>query len=160
MDMLQPLMDAVVSGEENLVEIYLQLGANIIMSSKEGYTVLHWAAASSDGERLVTYLINKGADMNLPDHHGYSPLHLHALRGRVYGVSSLLHAGADPNITTVTDKFTPLHLAVMHNHIEVVNVLLAFGADPGAATAAGLTVSDMGLNFNTLTTSSNSTAAT
>ncbi len=130
MDVLHSLIDAIVMGEEALVETYLNLGANVQSKSSEGYTVLHWAAASSEGEKLVPYLLTKGVEVNTQDEKGYSPLHVHALRGRIYGVSCLLHAGADPNLTTKEEKYTPLHLAVMHNQTEVVSILLSFGADP------------------------------
>jgi ankyrin repeat protein len=130
MDLTQPLMDAVVVGEENLIDIYLNMGTTINVKTSDGYNVLHWAAASSEGEKLVPYLIAKGIDVNSQDIRGYSPLHVHALRGRVYGVSCLLHNGADPNITTNEEKYTPLHLAIMHNQTDVISVLLSFGADP------------------------------
>jgi ankyrin repeat protein len=138
MDLLHSLLDAIVMGEEALVETYLNLGANINMTTSEGYTVLHWAAASSEGEKLVPFLIGKGIALNLQDNNGYTPLHLHALRGRIYGVSCLLHSGASPNITTTEHHYTPLHLAVMHNQTEVVSILLSFGADSSLEPLARL----------------------
>ncbi len=129
MDLLEPMMDAIVQGEENLVNVYLQLGATLNMTTSEGYSVLHWTAGSAEGEKLVNYLIMKGAEMNVQDNEGYTPLHIHALRGRLYGVSSLLHAGADPNICTFHEQLSPLHIALLHKHTEIASVLMAYGAD-------------------------------
>lgn len=129
MDLIEPMFDAVVNGEEQLILTYLSLGANITGQGDDGQNVLHWAAASPFGEQLLSFLIARGADLNAEDNMGYTPLHLHALRGRVYGASCLLQAGAAVNAISAKNGFTPLHLAILHNHIEVANVLLAYGAD-------------------------------
>lgn len=129
MDLVEPLFDAVVQGEEQLVLMYLHIGAHINAKGYDGQNVLHWAAASPFGEQLLSFLINKGADITAEDKMGYTPLHLHALRGRVYGTSCLLQAGAPVNVASERNGFTPLHLAILHNHIEVANILLAYGAD-------------------------------
>lgn len=129
MDLIEPMFDAVVNGEEQLILTYLSLGANIAGQGDDGQNVLHWAAASPFGEQLLSFLIARGADLNAEDNMGYTPLHLHALRGRVYGTSCLLQAGAAVNAISAKNGFTPLHLAILHNHIEVANVLLAYGAD-------------------------------
>ena len=129
MDLIQPMMDAIVQGEENLVTVYLQLGGSLHMTTPEGYSVLHWTAGSSEGEKLVNYLITKGAEMNIQDNEGYTPLHVHAARGRLYGVSALLHAGADPNICTYQEQLSPLHIALLHHHNEIASILMAYGAD-------------------------------
>lgn len=129
MDLIEPMFDAVVNGEEQLILTYLSLGANITGQGDDGQNVLHWAAASPFGEQLLSFLIARGADLNAEDNMGYTPLHLHALRGRVYGTSCLLQAGAAVNAVSAKNGFTPLHLAILHNHIEVANVLLAYGAD-------------------------------
>lgn len=129
MDLIEPMFDAVVNGEEQLILTYLSLGANISGQGDDGQNVLHWAAASPFGEQLLSFLIARGADLNAEDNMGYTPLHLHALRGRVYGTSCLLQAGAAVNAISAKNGFTPLHLAILHNHIEVANVLLAYGAD-------------------------------
>lgn len=81
MDLLDPLFDAIVQGEEQLVQMYLQLGADLKMKGLDGQSVLHWAAASQFGELLMQYLIDRGADLEALDNHGYAPLHVHSLRG-------------------------------------------------------------------------------
>jgi ankyrin repeat protein len=129
MDLIEPLFDAVVQGEEHLVMLYLNLGATLTQKNDEGKTALHMTAASQFGEQLIPFLIAKGADIHAMDNMGYTPLHLHALRGRIFGISCLLHYGAVVNAQSPINGFTPLHLALLHNHIDVANVLLGFGAD-------------------------------
>lgn len=129
MDLIEPVFDAVVNGEEQLILMYLNMGANISAQGDDGQNVLHWAAASPFGEQLLSFLISRGADINAEDNMGYTPLHLHSLRGRAYGTSCLLQAGAAVNAVSSKNGFTPLHLAILHNHIEVANILLAYGAD-------------------------------
>ena len=129
MDILQPMLDAVVQGEETLVNMYIQLGATLDMKTPEGQTALHWTAGSTEGEKLVNFLITRGAELNIQDNEGYTPLHIHALRGRLYGVSSLLHSAANPNICTFREQLSPLHIAILHKQSEIASVLMAFGAD-------------------------------
>ncbi len=129
MDLIEPMFDAVVSGEEQLILTYLNMGGDISAQGDDGQNCLHWAAASPFGEQLLSFLIARGANLSAEDNMGYTPLHLHALRGRTYGTSCLLQAGAQVNAVSTKNGFTPLHLAILHNHIEVANILLAYGAD-------------------------------
>eukprot|EP01039_Chlorochromonas_danica_P001344 gene1344-1466_t len=61
MDLWDPLLDAVLQGEENLVQLYISMGANLsTLCDQEGRGVLHWSAATPSGELLVPLLIAKG----------------------------------------------------------------------------------------------------
>lgn len=128
MDLLLPFLDAVVLGEESTIEFYLQLGLPIEAKDDESRNALHWSAASEDGERLVSFLIQKGVNINAKDSLGFTPLHIHALKGRLYGVSCLLHAGADPNINS-KDGHSPLQVAIKHRNFDIANLLIAYGSE-------------------------------
>lgn len=128
MDLIEPLMDAVINGEEGLVQLYISLGVNLATATDHnGRGVLHWSAASEPGEQMIPYLISRGAKLNLQDHDGFTPLHAYAIVGRTYGLAALLNNGADPNIFSYRTNLTPLHVAVQHNRVETANLLLCYG---------------------------------
>lgn len=137
MDLIEPLMDAVIHGEEGLLQMYIGMGASLATScDQQGRGVLHWSAASDSGENLVPYLIAKGAKLNMQDNDGFTPLHIYAITGRTYGLTALLHHGADPNLISSLNSLTPLHVALQHNRSETANMLLCYGAKLIISSAA------------------------
>lgn len=129
MDLIEPLIDAIVCGEEGLVQMFITMGINLATACDlRGRGVLHWSASSEQGEQLVPFLISKGAKINMQDHDGFTPLHVYAITGRTYGLTALLHSGADPNIPSFKNNLTPLHVALQHNRSETANLLLCYGA--------------------------------
>ena len=130
MDLIDPLIDGVVRGDEAIVNHIVMLGASLIMNDEQGLTCLHWAASTTEGEKLVPFLIAKGADINAVDPLGRTPLHIHSARGRIYAVACLVHHGAHLNLRTMDgNNLTPLDMALRHNQLEVVRILIAYGAE-------------------------------
>ncbi len=128
MDLRDALFDAVVKGDEATVCHILNIGGNLAINDSDGYTALHWSAASPEGEKLVPLLVSKKANINVRDNFGQTPLHVHCSRGCVYGVACLLHHGADPNCRTTDTNQSALDLAEHHNQDEIIKLLLTYGA--------------------------------
>lgn len=149
MDFFQPLIDAVLRGDEVAVSHIINLGnfsLDLSEADSNGMTALHWAAISPESERLVPNLISRGASFQLCDAKRQTPLHLYCAKGRLYGVSCLLHSGADTNIQSSDTLMTPLHLAVINNHADIARLLLAFGADVNVKMSTGETALELGLS--------------
>jgi Ankyrin repeat len=58
-----------------------------------------------------------GALIDVKDNKGRTPLHLHSARGRSFGVTCLLHQGADVNLQTTDTLSTALHLAELETWV-------------------------------------------
>jgi ankyrin repeat protein len=129
MDLIVPLFDAVVKGDEAAVNHIINIGGNILVNDEDGLTALHWTAATEESEKLVPYLISIGAKINAKDHNGRTALHFHCANGRSFAVACLLHSGADINCVTAFEKISPLDVALMHNHTEITNLLMTYGAE-------------------------------
>lgn len=141
MDLWDPLLDAVLQGDENLVQLYISMGASLsTLCDQEGRGVLHWSAATPSAELLVPLLIAKGAKLNMQDKDGFTPLHTFAIKGRIYGLTALLHNGADPNIASFQGGLTPLHVALQHNRSEIANMLICYGAKLNLAPSGGFPI--------------------
>jgi ankyrin repeat protein len=66
-----PLMDAVLNGSSELLELFLRRGADPNLASKDGQTAIVIAAGKGDVE-AVRRLLDYGADPDLPDKLGFS----------------------------------------------------------------------------------------
>jgi uncharacterized protein len=75
------------------VEALLRAGADVTIADSEGWTPLHYAAASGDA-MVANLLLQYGAKANRWSHTGQSPLLLAASRQHVGIVESLFHCGA------------------------------------------------------------------
>ena len=148
MEFLDTLLDAVGRGDDVAVTHVVDIGgfsADLSEADANGFTCLHWAAASRESERVLPVLLSLGASVEVTTKTGLTPLHLCSAQGRLYAVTCLLHKGAQTNAVTLDTGATPLHLAVQHRHEDIARLLLAFGADPALADKAGNTPLDVGL---------------
>ena len=109
-------------------------------------TALHWAATTSESEKLIPVLLSYGASIQLSDKKGLTPLHLCCAHGRLYGVTCLLHKGANANSVSVESAMTPLHVAVLNHHADIARLLLAFGADASIEMSTSQSSFDLGLS--------------
>ena len=86
MDFQEPLLDAIVKGDEDAVLALLRMGACLNHGDADGLTALHWASGSADAENLVPVLIGNGANINIIDNFGKKPLHVYCQHGRANAV--------------------------------------------------------------------------
>jgi len=105
-----PLCFAIIAehNSKELVELFLQHGADISIIDDFHGTVLHWAAYKGNKEALEL-LLNNGADVNAKNGRGFTPLHVAALYGYPEIAKILLKHGADPEAKS--DSGTPIYVA-------------------------------------------------
>jgi ankyrin repeat protein len=127
-DGASPLHFAALEGDEAIVSILLQAGADPDAVDQEfSMTPLGWA--NERGHRaLVAFL----ADYTRVD------LRRAAAMGLIDQVRRLLNDGASA-INTVVGFGAPLHEATVFGHDDVVELLLAYGADPHVRNRDGHT---------------------
>ncbi|CAH0395704.1 unnamed protein product [Bemisia tabaci] len=124
-------------GQEILVQLALDYGANVDFISSKGRTALHWATRNG-ALPPVKILLKNGADVNKKDGKGWTPLHFAANQGHLEIVRTLLLNGAEINPTGSDDR-TPLHWAAGNGLVAVVNLLLDEGANVNAEDEDGYT---------------------
>ncbi|HEY3416578.1 MAG TPA: ankyrin repeat domain-containing protein [Armatimonadota bacterium] len=124
---------AIARGDRNTIQQLLESQRELVeASNQDGMTPLHFAAYLGD-EKLVCELVRRGARINVRDVYGRTPLYFATSQRHVAAVRALLHAGADPNISTLETfeaREAPLHMAARLGDGEIITLLLAHGADP------------------------------
>lgn len=118
---------AVQTGDHEVIQRLLDLGADINAQDDRGNTPLH-SVYDAD---LAAFLLSAGADVNVANKQSYTPLHS-AARYDLALTMVLLEAGADP--TAQTDiGLTPLALTLQEEEFaddQIILALLDAGADP------------------------------
>lgn len=87
----------------------------------------------------VFHLGSAGFALDTKNKSWQTPLHIAAKEGNLPLVSSLVHAGANPNSTDLDGK-TPLHLATIAEQADVIFWLMDNGADPEIKTKQGSSI--------------------
>ncbi|KAK0766434.1 hypothetical protein N5P37_000158 [Trichoderma harzianum] len=131
---------AVQAGDGDLVESLINEGANLVSRDNSGRTALHYASMgqSQMDIGIPSLLLKAGgkAIVNLGDESGQTALHYAAERNLVDNVRTLIHQGADMQIT---DKygFSPFLWAVVTRQERAVAHMVQEGADVNSTTADG-----------------------
>lgn len=142
-----PLQGAVWKGDETLVRLFLQEGANINSPARGyyGFTALQaiclWQPAIEEEHqrkiRICHLLINQGADVNaIPAGWMYTVLGFAALLGDLELAALLLREGADINATGREGR-TALDEAVYGGRMDMVKFLLKANALSSVRGATG-----------------------
>ena len=129
---------AAVGGNEAVVQLLVDKGADIKAKGNDGETVLH-SAAWGRNEAVVRLLVNLGADVITEDNGGKTVLHWASFRGNEAVVQLLVDKGAD---VKAKDKngLTVLHSAAWGRNEAVVRLLVNLGADVKVKGNNGFTV--------------------
>lgn len=137
----QELFNACVTGTEQLVQKYLDLGADSnYRDPKSGLPCLHKAVRRNRTE-VVEILLERGADPNARDADGNTPLLLAAnnKHPNTRVISALMAYGADPNLPRIDAEGraceTPLHNCAKHSATNGIALLLQGGADSSLINA-------------------------
>lgn len=136
---VSPLHCAVYQGNDEMVELLLEKGANSNATTADGQTPLH--IASRRGHRkCMKLLFASKVDLHIVDHSG-SPC-LHAAVGTATDESTvplLVKHKVDLNFQNAEDGNTALHLAVQCRRPRIILFLLEKGASIDVANDEGLT---------------------
>lgn len=120
------LMNATGFGQEEVVEVLLERGAEVDKQDKLGRTALH-RAASRGHERIVTRLLEAGADAGAMSEIGWTALMTAASCGHVSIVRMLLRERAGLVDHRDRDGASALWVACKNGKADVVKVLLLEG---------------------------------
>ena len=130
-DTITPLTKACESKNISFDVVQLLIRARADVNGGE-ILPLHEAALYGNIE-AIELLIQSGADVSSREYArvpaGSTPLHFASFRDSSDNVTSLLAAGADPNIANPAGR-TPLHRAAYHSSVDVITALLDAGGDP------------------------------
>ena len=125
---LTPLMLACKNKNVSVVNCLLQNGANVVLTSDNGWTALHFVVDEfNDSSEILRSLLNNGADVNARSIDNETPLMVASQSSDVETVTLLIEQGAYVDLQDEKDN-TALHNAVSSNTGEIVGTLLNAGA--------------------------------
>ena len=134
---MPPLIQAVMTGSVQLVELLLTYGADVNIRFRHGLTVLHKAHSEKPG--MFQLLVDHGADLHARDDHGNSPLLCvcsdHNSEPEET-VRVLLNLGADTRSRNNLGE-TSLIRAAERGFCRIIEVLMEYGADINARNKLG-----------------------
>jgi len=133
-DGLTPLHVAVGKGNDDIVALLLDHGADPSLTQGQGGTALHMAVDAGHVPIVRRLLKHEGVDVNARNRWGRTPLMDVLVSTQIVDEATrteilnlLLDAGADVNVQS-NDGSTALHAAAWTNRREAVEILLARGA--------------------------------
>lgn len=128
-DVNGPLLDAVNSGNLELVKLYLNRGADIDIMGPNGLVPLHIAVLRGNLE-MVQYLLEAGARVSIRSASGFTPLMIAVNGNNEKMVDLLISYNADVNRLTRTG-ISPLDLSLLKGYSKVAEKLQKSGASAG-----------------------------
>jgi len=151
-----PLFGAAYFGLRPIVQMALEIGADIEAQDEKGKTALHWASERGH-VHVVDMLLAHGANLENRTYAGWSPLHFAAQQGHQEIIRILLLNGANVN-SEAADGRSPLQGAIEAARVEVVAHLLNADANPTQSSYDGPRILQLAQTkneiFNTLMESS------
>ena len=132
---------AISKNYKDMMILFVQHGANVNKSDRDGTTALQ-RAVMQDDRAFALELVNKGADIsiNMGDHKR-SALHIAAKSGKPKMVQFLLERGDASLLRAKGDSLgdTILHHAAMSASFDVIDMLVQDGAEVNAVNNGGET---------------------
>lgn len=143
-DVLPKLLKCAEDGEiSGMEEILNKCPTLINCTDGDGYTALHRASYSGEGDALI-YLLKHGANVGAKTHDGWQPIHCATRWNNFEIVKMLLDHKADVNAAT-NGLQTPLHFAALsEDNVKILEMLLLNPAiNINVTNAAGDTPFDL-----------------
>lgn len=119
---LSPLHWAIKEGEGALLDLFLELGADLNVKSVEHKSAMHYYAYSSLDASFVPKFAGAGADLNSKMPEGWIALQIAASAGRLEMVKALVEAGADIHLSD-DNGVNALEDAISYGHYQVAQYL-------------------------------------
>ena len=131
---------AAAAGQDAMLQLLLQHGADANRVTENGETPLHLAVKGEHELLCKTLLqLKQKPLLALANEDGETPLHVAAAKGSTTICELLLRAGAEGNLATF-DGATPLTIAVKQGCLPLCELLVSNGADVNKAeTGSGKT---------------------
>ncbi|XP_050309097.1 uncharacterized protein LOC126745347 [Anthonomus grandis grandis] len=129
-----PLLEALLNGHSPIADILLKNGASVNVSTPQGLTPLHLAAAQGFAQTTLD-LIKLKASVDALTCQQETPLYYASLQGFDNIVDTLVSHGADVHIATSPDGFTALSVAAEKGHLQIIKNLIQHGADVNITNA-------------------------
>ncbi len=136
------LQDAASRGDRNVLNMLLQMGADVNRVGNNGNRAVEIAARKGDYP-TTKLLLERGADAKLKTSAGTTLLHEAALGGSAEVVALIIAYGVDLHTPDTETGATPLHMAASFNRADAVKALLKAGADRNRRDSKGRTALDL-----------------
>lgn len=135
---LTPLMQAAKATKKSkkMVELLMNYGADIYISTHDSMNALHYAAESGN-TGVVKKLIEKGVKPDMGNISGWQPIHFAAYHGHLKAVQYLIKRNVNINALNEIGE-TPLYLAAETGHSAVCEHLIKKGAQIEAINELGM----------------------
>lgn len=131
------LIMAAERGDADSVEVLIEAGYDVNLTTGDGVTALMYAASGGHSD-VVFILVENGAGLDIIPFNGITALAGAVINNNYEIALYLLQQGADPEIAD--DRgVTPLMHAASRDWFEMTELLLMFGADPNATDYEGAT---------------------
>ena len=118
---------AVNTGNEPIVRLLIEKGADLARLDADGSSLLHHAATLGDVGTL-TLLLGNSCDVNARNYRGQTPIFLAVSHSHIEATILLLEYGAEVGVRDWTGC-VPLHLAVENGSIQIAEILITNGAE-------------------------------
>lgn len=135
---LPPLHIALLREDQEMIQLLVDMGADVQAVSASGMTALHFATLRSHSVETIRLLLAKGAVVDVTNMHALTPLYFSVLNGNEQGVRMLLEAGANPHVVS-RDGGSLLHVAATRVNTRIIPLLLKQGVNVAHTNMSGQT---------------------
>ncbi|XP_065921776.1 uncharacterized protein [Magallana gigas] len=138
-DGLSYLMLAAQFGEEDLVEHFVDIGADCSLVDSKGNSALHYACYENFKTCVFHILLRNGCSINLKNNEGLTPLNLYLMKNHRFDHFCLfLENGSDPS-NCIENIHSPLMIVLEKGSSEMVQCILEHGVDVNHRGASNTT---------------------
>ncbi|MDY6786117.1 MAG: ankyrin repeat domain-containing protein [Cyanobacteriota bacterium] len=121
-----PLGFAAYRGTKEIIEVLLEMGANINYKNSFGYTPLTYAV-DRVSPKIIDTLLKAGANIKVKAYDDRNLLALAVVRGHIHLISMLVDAGADINALD-DEGYSVIDIAEQLRRIKAIKLLEELGA--------------------------------